>query len=480
MLDSLKPKKVFDFFKKISEIPRCSGHEEQIANFIEQFAKDRNLDFYRDEYNNVVVRKSATKGKESSPVTILQGHIDMVCVKESGYEHDFSKDALKLYVEDGFLKAKSTTLGADNGIAVAYMLAILDSDDIEHPALEAVFTTDEEVGMTGALNLDKSVLKGKYFINVDSEEEGIITVGCAGGNRSIIELPFEKVVASDNSDTFELCVSGVKGGHSGVEIHKNRVNANVMVGRILNELYLQNEFNLVSVNGGTKDNVICFESKAILNIGKDVEQKVQANFANIVKNIEAEVGQEDKNIKIVLKKVEKKAEQLDRTVTKKAIYILNVAPNGVVSMSNKLEGMVETSLNLGVLTTGENSIVFNYAIRSNVASKKIDLINKIRLVGEAINANFRVNSDYPEWEFKPESRLLDIAKSVYKDFSGKEAEVQAIHAGLEPGVFLKEMPEVEAISIGPDMFDVHSPDERLDIGSAKRMYDYVLQLLKQI
>ncbi len=478
ILENLEPKKVFYFFEKISEIPRCSGHEKEIADYIENFAKKKGFETYRDEYNNVVVRKSASKGKENSPVTILQGHIDMVCVKDSEHEHDFSKDGLQLYVDGEFLKAKGTTLGADNGIAVAYMLAILDDDTLVHPELEAVFTTDEEVGMTGALNLDKTVLKGKYFINIDSEEEGIVTVGCAGGNRSVIELKFDRESASSTSESYELALSGLKGGHSGVEIDKNRANANVVLGRILNELGC--DFNLVSIDGGTKDNVICFEAKALINVEKSHMSGIEKSLNKIENELRNEFCPDDKNFKLTFEKTQKIDKQIDKTSTNKAIQILVLAPNGVVSMSSTLEGMVESSLNIGILKTSENSINYNYAIRANIASKKIDLVNRISLLAKLVGAEFRVGSDYPEWEFKPNSKLLSICKNEYKKFSGKEAEVQAIHAGLEPGVFLLKMPEVEAISIGPDMFDVHSPSERLDIASAERMYRFTVELLKAL
>ncbi len=478
ILENLEPKKVFYYFEKISEIPRCSGHEKEIADYIENFAKEKGYDSYRDEYNNVVVRKPASEGKESSPVTILQGHIDMVCVKDREHEHDFSTDALQLYVDGDYLKAKGTTLGADNGIAVAYMLAILDDLSLVHPELECVFTTDEEVGMTGALNLDKTVLKGKYFINVDSEEEGIVTVGCAGGNRSTIKLEYDRENASSSSETYKIYLSGLKGGHSGVEIDKNRANANVVLGRILNEL--EGDFNLVSIDGGTKDNVICFEAGTVINVESSELESIKSSLERIEKELRNEFCPDDKNFKLSFDLIEKAGKQLDKKATKKAIQILVLAPNGVVSMSSKLEGMVESSLNIGILQTNENSIKYNYAIRANVASKKVDLVNKIKMLAELVEAEFEVGSDYPEWEFKQDSKLLSICKDEYKKFSGEEAYVQAIHAGLETGVFLLKMPEVEAISIGPDMYDVHSPSERLNIASAERMYRFVIELLKAL
>ncbi len=478
ILENLEPKKVFYFFEKISEIPRCSGHEKAIADYIENFAKEKGYEAYRDDYNNVVVRKPASVGKERSPVTILQGHIDMVCVKDREHEHDFSKDGLQLYIDGDYLKAKGTTLGADNGIAVAYMLEILDDDSLLHPELECVFTTDEEVGMTGALNLDKGVLKGKYFINVDSEEEGIITVGCAGGNRSTIGLEFERESATSTSETYKIYLSGLKGGHSGVEIDKGRANANVVLGRILNEL--EGEFNLVSIDGGTKDNVICFEAGTVINIEESELESIRESLGRIEKELRNEFCPDDKNFKLSFEKIEKVDKQLDKIASKKAVQILVLAPNGVVSMSSTLEGMVESSLNIGILRTNENIIEYNYAIRANIASKKVDLVNKIRLLAELVGARFEVGSDYPEWEFKPESKLLSICKEEYKKFSGEEALVQAIHAGLEPGVFLLKMPEVEAISIGPEMYDVHSPSERLNIPSAERTYRFVLELLKAL
>ncbi len=480
VLENIEPKKVFGFFEDISAIPRGSGNEEAIADFVENFGKERGFETYRDEWNNVIVRKPATKGKEASPITILQGHIDMVCVKEAGYDHDFLKDGLSLYIDGEFLKARSTTLGADNGIAVAYMLAILDSEDVEHPALECLFTTDEEVGMTGAIKLDKTVLKGKYFINIDSEEEGIITVGCAGGNRSTINLAITREEASSSSETYELHISGLKGGHSGMEIDKNRANSNVLMGRVLNELAQNTKFNLLSVEGGNKDNVICNNSRAFINIEPSDISKLEADLKIISAEIKNEMSEMDKDISITLTKVDKKSEQLGEEFTKKVIYILNVAPNGVMSMSSKLVGMVESSLNIGILETRDEEISFNYSIRANVASKKYDLIRRLRLIAEQMGAEFKVGSDYPEWEFKKGSKLLEIAENTYRDFSGKEAEVQAVHAGLEPGVFLNVMPDVEAISIGPDMFDVHSVDERLNIASAERMYYYVLELLKRL
>lgn len=475
ILKGLKPQSVLNYFEQISQIPRGSGNEKAISDFLCNFAKKLNLEYIQDENLNVIIKKQASKGYENCPGVILQGHMDMVCEKNKSSNHDFLKDPIKLRVDGDMIYATDTTLGADDGIAVAYVMAILADNTIKHPALEVLLTTDEEAGMTGAMNLDTNQLSGKYLINLDSEEEGYILVGCAGGNRNCISLPLEFTTSDKQGMLIE--VKGLLGGHSGSEIDKNHANSNKLMGRILHLLNI--EYDLVSVNGGLKQNAIPRECDAIIAINHDDLDKFNANISEIQKIFNHEYKASDPNIKIEVSKA-----SYDRVLTDsckdKVIKILNLIPNGIQTMCADISGLVESSTNIGVVKTKDNVMLFESATRSSVATRKDDINNKIKLLAQCFEAGYEETDSYPEWERATDSKLEQISIDVYKKLTGKEPKILTIHAGLECGLFLKKMQGCEAISIGPNAYDVHTPNEHISISSIENTWKYLLALLESL
>lgn len=478
---NLEPKQVFTYFEEISQIPRGSGNEQAISDYLVKFAKDRGLGLVQDQTNSVLITKPATKGMEAAQGVIIQGHMDMVCVKSPESNHDFLKDPIELIVDGDLLKANKTTLGADNGIAVAMGLALLDADDIPHPHLEVIITTNEEVNMNGALHFDTSLLKGKYFINLDSEEEGEITIGCAGGLKAVLELPYQAEPLANNKLVKEVVVKGLKGGHSGMEINTNRGNSHKLMGRLLSHLRKQMDLDLIDLEGGIKDNVIPSQTRCLVAI----DPEKQAQFMEICKSQEGEwineLSASDPNVQLSIRdRVNKDVQKINDKAGKSLILLLNTLPNSVQTMSSKLAGMVESSLNLAVIQKNENTISLSFSTRSNVGSLKRQINSLLQDFAEMNGLTFTKTSEYPEWEMKTDSLLLERAVDVYQKLTGKKPKVKAIHAGLECGVFLAHKPDLEAISIGPDMWEVHSVNERLSISSSQRTWDYLKALLADL
>lgn len=469
-------KRVFEHFKAICEIPHGSGNMEKIADFCVDFANKNNLKVVRDKANNVIIYKNATKGYEDADTVILQGHLDMVCQKDSDCSINFETDGIEAFVQDGFIKAKGTTLGADNGIAVSYILAILESDDIPHPALEAVFTTDEEIGMVGALALDASVLSGKKMINLDSENEDVLTVSCAGGTEFIMEIPLQRKTCSGTK--VEVNLGGLQGGHSGVEINAGRQNANVLAGRFLNHMQSVVDFELVSINGGDKSNAIT-PACNIEICTKEPEKFVMA--ANACLNVmKAEIQSREPNfVPTVLTFDKKRYACFDKRLKDKIIFLLAVAPNGVVEMSADIEGLVETSLNLGILKTNDHGIYLDFSVRSNKQSAMEAVLQKLRTLSTCVPCSAYTTGFYPPWEYKENSALQKLYTECYKDLFKKEPKVEAIHAGLECGVFCSKIADLECIAIGPALYEIHTVKERLDIASAERIFELVLNILEK-
>ncbi|SHE39637.1 dipeptidase D [Marinitoga hydrogenitolerans DSM 16785] len=477
VLKGLKPEKVFYYFEEISQIPRCSGNEKAISDYLVNFAKERNLEYIQDKALNVIIRKPATKGYESAPGVIIQGHIDMVCEKTSDSNHDFSKDPIKLQIDGDYIKATNTTLGADNGIAVAYALAILDSKDIAHPEIEALFTTEEETGMTGANELDPSLLNGKVLLNIDSEEEGIFYVSCAGGLRDVITLPVE-FKKPENKYGIRLKVFGLQGGHSGMEIIKQRGNANKLLGRVLYDLNKKIKVECASINGGDKSNAIPREATAELIIDNIEKAKQIVEYWD--KTFKNELSVSDPKVKVSIEEIEKSERVLTKESFEKAIYILMLVHDGVQTMSKSIEGLVESSSNLGVVKTYTNRIEFTSATRSSVETLRDLIHNKTEIITKLVGAELNTNAPYPAWEYKPDSRIRELMKKVYKDMYGKEPEIAAIHAGLECGILSGKMKDVDMISFGPNLYDVHTPQEKMSISSVKRVWEFLVEVLKQI
>lgn len=479
VLSGLKPEKVFGYFEELCKIPHGSGNTKEISDYLVAFAKERNLKVYQDEYNNVVIYKPASEGYEAAPVTILQGHCDMVAEKTPESSHDFEKDGLKLMIEGDYITADQTTLGGDDGIAVAYMMAILDDDTLKHPALECVITTDEEIGLLGAKDLDASVLQGKYMINLDSEEEGYLWISCAGGQTGISEIPlsFQEV----EGEVLEVVIDGLVGGHSGAEIDKNRANANKLMGRFLYELGQKTMFTLAELEGGTKDNAITRKCKAVLVLEEEDRKTAEEFAASYQENLRKEYSGTDDNITVnMVSQGTKTISALDMMSKEKTVFFLMNIPYGIEKMSGEIEGLVETSNNIGVLRIEEGFLVSSCGIRSSVGSAKQFVSEKIQYLTEFLGGEYTVVGDYPAWEYKKDSALRELMADVYRDLFGKEANVKAIHAGLECGLFYDKIPGLDCVSFGPSMQDIHTTEEKLSISSTARMWEYLVKVLESI
>lgn len=477
--EKLEPGKVFAFFEEICGIPHGSGNVEQISDYLVKFAQDRGLNYVQDEMKNVIIVKEAAPGYEEAAPIILQGHMDMVAVKKPGADIDMQTDGLRLAIDGDYLYAEDTSLGGDDGIAVAYALAILDSDEIKHPRLEVILTVDEEVGMDGARVLDVSMLKGKRMLNLDSEEEGIILAGCAGGTRVDWMLSIER--EKKQGIVYEMSVKGLLGGHSGVEIDKERGNANCLMGRLLYELSNGVEIGLANLEGGLADNAIPREATATVVLQ---DQKAEMLFIEWARGIEAEWKTElqtkDPEVRVELKKLgEQSLDCVEQTKARTLFAMLCGAPNGVQAMSADMKGLVETSLNMGVVRVEEHQICIQFSVRSSLESAKKGLIQKLECLARMAGATQEMRGDYPGWAYKKESPFRDMAVRVFREMYGKEPQIQAIHAGLECGFLQAKIPGLECVSIGPDMKDIHTTEEKLSISSTERVWKYVLEILKQ-
>lgn len=476
-IDNLTQSRVFHYFKEISGIPRGSGNTKGIADFCENFAKSLNLKYIRDSLNNVIIFKPATPDYENTEPVILQGHLDMVCQKTENCDIDFEKYGIDLYIDGDFIKAHGTTLGADNGIAVATVLAILESNTLKHPPIEAVFTVDEEVGMLGAMALDMSVLKGKRMINLDSEEEDTLTVSCAGGGDFTVNMPITYEKKSGIAVT--LAVKGLKGGHSGVEINSGRVNANLLTGRILDSVKNDCNFDIISINGGDKSNAIPNRCTVKLCVCDTVSFK--ASTKKIFDIIKKEIAHREENFNIELSFENQGEYDVFSTETRdKLILTLLCVPNGVIEMSAEIENLVETSLNLGILKTDGEKIELGFSLRSNKKSAQTFLERRLGAFFTSIGLGYEKAGFYPPWEFKSNSPLQELYCEIYEKHYGKKPIVAAIHAGLECGVFSSAIDNLDCISVGPAMYDVHTTDEKLSISSTERLYSILTDMLEKM
>lgn len=473
----LKPQKVFEYFNMLSAIPHGSGDMDGIASFCENFAKEHGFKFIRDKDNNVIIFKNGTAGYEKCEPIILQGHLDMVCQKTPESSIDFTKDGLDLYIDGDFVKAKGTTLGADNGIAVAMVLAILDSADISHPPIEAVFTTDEETGMIGARALDMSVLRGKRMINLDSETENIVTVSCAGGSDFRVNIPIVRSTVQGTKITLDI--KGLQGGHSGVDIKNNRENANMIAGRVLNELKSNFDFDIISINGGDKSNAI--PNRCIIELCVSAPNEFitcAENYFNIIRN---EISDREPDFKPNVSIGE--AGEFDvftSDIKEKIIYTLLCVPNGITEMSAEIKGLVQTSLNLGILVTNEQNIILHFALRSNKKSALLFLEQRLMAFFNNLDLKYETFGHYPPWEYKSNSPLRELYCNIYFSKFDKNPKITAIHAGLECGVFSDSIKDLDCISIGPNLYDVHTVRERLSISSTQNLYNMVVELLGKL
>ncbi|NFN92526.1 MULTISPECIES: aminoacyl-histidine dipeptidase [Clostridium] len=473
--------KVFYYFNEISRIPRGSGNEKGISDYLLNFGKNLGLEAIQDDALNIIIKKPASPGYEKSPTVIIQGHMDMVCEKNNEKVHDFTKDPIELVTKDDFIYANGTTLGADDGIAVAYAMAILEDNTIEHPAIEVLLTSDEEAGMSGAMALKSGCLDGKIVINLDSEDEGKLLVSCAGGIRtkSILNVQWENT--PKNKKAFKLIIKGLSGGHSGSDIHLGRGNSNKLIGRVLKNILNQMELNLVSLNGGSKNNAIPREATAELLIDADMEKE----FLNIISTLREEFKNEfrvkDANIQLEIEELKENIEKVfSKESTDNVINLLYLYPNGINTVSSDIEGLTESSTNIGVLTTKENHVEYDSAVRSSVFSLREEIVERIRCLTEILGGTVSNTAGYPEWQYKEESKIREICKDVYKQMYNEEAEVVAIHAGVECGLFKEKLGDLDMISFGPDIFDAHTPNEHMSISSVERVWSYLLEVLKEI
>lgn len=474
-LSSVKPQMVFKYFSEISAIPRGSENMEGIADYCIDFASKHSLKAVRDSANNVIIYKPATVGFENSEPIILQGHLDMVCQKEQSSSIDFANDGLDIYIDGDFVKARGTTLGADNGIAVSMILSVLESDDISHPAIEAVFTTDEEIGMIGASKLDMSLLTAKRMINLDAEEDDTLTVSCAGGADFKAFISLNRKEKSGTG--VKIVFKNLLGGHSGVEIDKGRVNANILMGRFLNHMQNRTAFDLISINGGDKGNAI--PNHAELQICTNQPQTFineAQEYINIIKN---EMIHREPNFDAEISVLEEtEYSVLAEDIKQKLINILLLVPDGVQQMSAEIKGLVETSLNLGVLKTENTEALMHFTLRSNKKSALVYIEDKLRAFFYAMPCKIEVSGYYPAWEFKSNSKLQRIYKNCFLVQYGFAPKVEAIHAGLECGMFSAAIDELDCIAMGPQLYDVHTVNEKLSISSTKSTYILLTKILE--
>lgn len=476
VLEAIEPKKVMQYFEEICKIPHGTFDTKRISDYLVAFAKERGLEVFQDQVNNVIIKKDGSVGYEMSDPVIIQGHMDMVCEKTEDSDHDFKTDPLDLYVKDGYIRARNTTLGGDDGIAVAYALALLDSDDIAHPPIEAVFTVDEEVGMGGAGAIDLSVLKGRMLINIDSDVEGTLLAGCAGGFRQNITVPVTREQKSGTKA--ELHISGLRGGHSGAEIDQQRGNANKLMARLLNHLNLQTDIALETVGGGSKDNVITPAAKAVLLVSAEQIPILQAATAELETDMKQEFGKDEPGLQITLTlTADQELPVFTKDSTNKIIFFLNNTPNGVQGLNRELKGLVDTSLNMGVVETGEDAVKVGFLVRSSLESKKNELKEALTAWSRYLGAAFEIVGEYPAWTYKPDSKLRTIMADTYRNMFGKDPVITTIHAGLECGLFSGKKPDLDCVSFGPEMLDIHSVEERLNIESTQRMWEYLKAVL---
>lgn len=476
---NIEPKKVFDFFEFIASVPHGSDNTAQITELCCEFAMQRGLEYYCDELGNVVIYKNASCGFESHETVILQGHLDMVTVKTADCTKDLEKDGLDLKTDGKYLWAEGTSLGADDGIAVAMALAVLDSDIIEHPPIEAVFTINEETGMDGAQFLDASKLRGKTMLNIDSELEGVITCGCAGGAHVLAQFPLNS--KTEELYCAELKISGLTGGHSGNEIHKNRANSNILMGKLLGEINAKTALRLVSFDGGEKDNAIANASTCTIAFVEADRNAVLETVMHFSKYAYEKYSCTDPNIELTVTELGKTSvSAADAQTSGKIIAALAAVPDGVQTMSQDIEGLVESSLNLGAAVTEDDALSLSFCLRSSAAAQMAKMQNKLSEIITLNGGTVTVNGEYPAWEYKKNSVLREKAVRAYESLYGAKPKLDVIHAGLECGLFADKIEDLDCISFGPNIPDIHTTNEKLDVASTQRVWEFLLKLLQSL
>ena len=480
VLGHLKPELVWYHFEEICKYPRASKKEEKIAEYVVSVGKRLGLQVEKDKFGNIVIRKPATPGKENLKIVVLQGHIDMVCEKNRDVEHDFDKDPIYPFIDGDWVKAKGTTLGADNGIGVACALAVLEATDVEHGPLECLFTLDEETGLTGASSLKKNWLKADILINMDSEDLGTLFIGCSGGKNTAATFKAKLEKTPRNYSSFELKVAGLKGGHSGLEIHVGRGNAVKILNRAIWSYSQENTIRLAEINGGNKHNAIPREAFSVVLVPKNDEKKLKKFVAKYNETVKAEYVSVEPDLMVSMEKHAAPEKVLDEKTQKHLLNALYAIPHGVIKMSNDIPGLVETSTNLAVVETKGKNINIVTSQRSPVASQNVDITNMVSSVLKLAGAEITYGDGYPGWAPDIHSDILKVFKSTFTKMYGKEPEVTAIHAGLECGIIKEKYPDMDMISFGPTMRDVHSPAEKLQISTVPEFYNQLKTVLKNI
>jgi len=480
VIENLEPKLVWKHFDEIRKIPRCSKHEEKIRGYILNFAKKNNLKIKTDKPGNVVILKPASKGMESKPTVILQGHMDMVCEKNSDLKFDFTKDPIQLKLKGDILTADGTTLGADNGIGLAISLAILEDKTLKHGPIEALYTVDEETGLTGAFAIESNMLTGKILLNLDSEDFGIVTVGCAGGGGSNIELPLKTQKVDGNMQSLTVKVSGLRGGHSGVDIHEQRGNAIKLLSRMLWKAQSNSKFYISEIKGGDKHNAIPREAYAKIAIDKSEKDRFVSTLKTEEKSIIGEIKPIDPNFKLEVKDNEKIQAILTSDSQSRVLDLLHGLPHGVDKMSYDIPHLVETSTNLATVAFNEHNVIMHLSTRSSIKTALQDLRDRINAVAKLSGAKVTEETPYPGWKPNLDSKILKLSKKIFKDMYGNEPKVEAIHAGLECGILGEKFPGMDMISIGPTIKYPHSPEERVHVSTVDKFYKYVLKILENV
>lgn len=481
VLAGIEPMPVFHFFEEICKIPHGSGNEEKLSNYLKAFAEARGLYCIQDDWKNIIIIKEAAPGYEAEETVILQGHMDMVAVKEESCDIDMQTEPLRLMREGDFISADRTSLGGDDGIAVAYLLALLDAKEIPHPRLEVILTVGEETGMDGAREIDVSMLQGRRMLNLDNEEEGVLLASCAGGVRADCKLPV--TWESRKGTVIHIQVGGLCGGHSGVEIIKERGNSNCLMGRVLDALLQKLSVSIISLEGGLADNAIPRQTTARILVKPEDTDTCFSIIREMEKQLQNELSGKDDGVMITVSKEKEQDEQTvkclkEESVQKVRAYLLAM-PNGVQAMSADVDGLVETSLNMGVMKLGEECLTLSYAIRSSVESAKEAICRKLSAISYLAGAEVDMRGNYPGWAYRKNSPLRDKMIRIYEEMYGEKPRVEAVHAGLECGLFAGKLPELDCISCGPDMQYIHTTKEVLSISSVKRVWEYLLEILKQ-
>ncbi|MCC8173342.1 MAG: aminoacyl-histidine dipeptidase [Odoribacter sp.] len=480
VFEGLYPEKVWAYFEEICQIPRPSDREEKIGKYLLEFANEKGLQAKQDKIGNVLITKEATPGMEKAPVVVLQSHMDMVCEKNNDTIHDFDKDPIQPYIEDGWVKAKGTTLGADDGIGMAAQLALLDSDNIPHGKLECLFTVAEETGLTGAFELQPGFFEGKILLNLDSEDEGEIFIGCAGGIDTVIEFPYLLEEITENMFAVKIVVKGLQGGHSGDDINKGRGNAIKILNRFLWEINNKYGIQLVSIEGGNLRNALAREATAEIFIPVEYKEQVRVDFNLYQAEMEEVFNLTEPSLAMDLDSISIPAKAMSVDFTSKLLNALYACPHGVFTMSQRMPGMVETSTNLASIKIKEDKIVIATSQRSDINSEKLNISQMVEAVFKLAGGNVKRGEGYPGWAPNPASKILKIAVDSYKALFGKEPIVRSVHAGLECGLFLEKYPGMDMISFGPTLRKVHSPDESLEIKTVEMWWKHLVDILKRV